>query len=239
MVAKTAIVTGAAGSLGSALSRELVETGWNVVMLDRDRAGLEKAFDAIGEDSHGEAAMYPMDLAGANPELVEALLDTVNTEFGGLNALVHCAVHFGGLTPQEQVQPGEWLTGMQVNLNAPWLLGTMSMPLLRRSGKGKMLFLLDDLDRVRGALWGAYEVAKHALAALVHQLAQETRTDAIDVKGVNPGPMRSPVRTRVYYAENPADMRPPGLAAARIAGYLNGEEEWRESVVDLSEPVTD
>ena len=233
------IVTGAAGGLGSALSRELVEAGWNVVMLDRDRAGLEQAFDMIGEGFSGEAAMYPMDLAGATPELFESLLDAVSTEFGGVDALVHCAVHFSSLTPAEHIQPEEWLTVMQVNLNAPWLLSAMAMPLLRGSGNGKLLFLLEDLGKVKGALWGAYGAAKHALAVLVNQLAEETRSDAIDVKGVNPGPMQSPMRTRIYYSENPADVDPPGPVAARIAGYLNGKEEWRDPLVDLSAPVTD
>ena len=113
------------------------------------------------------------------------------------------------------------------------------MPLLRGSGNGKLLFLLEDLDKVKGALWGTYGVAKHALAALVNQLAEETRSDAIEVRGVNPGPMRSPIRTRVYHSENPADMASPGPVAARIASYLDGEEEWRESLVDLSAPIRD
>ena len=121
----TAIITGAAGSLGSALSRELVCNGWNVVMLDVDRRGLELAFDRIGAECHGEAALYPMDLAGADPDVVAELLETVSREFGGLDALVHCAARFESLTPVEHVQPQEWLMQMQVNLNAAWLLSAV------------------------------------------------------------------------------------------------------------------
>jgi NAD(P)-dependent dehydrogenase (short-subunit alcohol dehydrogenase family) len=230
----TAIITGAAGSLGSALSRELVCNGWNVVMLDVDRRGLESAFDRIGTERAGEAALYPMDLAGADPDLVAELLETVSREFGGLDALVHCAARFESLTPVEHVQPQEWLMQMQVNLNAAWLLSSMALPQLRESAKGKLLFLLEDLSKVERALWGAYGVSKHALRALVLQLEEECRSGSIEVRGVNPGPMRSAIRTRVYHSDNPAEMPSPEPVAKRIASYLGDAEHWPEVLIDLS-----
>lgn len=239
MEAKTALVTGAAGSLGSELSLQLSQAGWNVVLLDSNRQGLEQAYDRISEDGPGAAALYPMDLLGANPELVEELLAKVESEFGGLDAVVHCAAHFQSLTPAEHIQPEEWLVSMQVNLNAPWLLSAMALPLLRRSENGKLVFVLEDLEKVCGAFWGAYGVSKHALHTLVRQLAAECRKSSVDVAGVNPGPMRSSIRTRVYHSENPADMPSPQPVAARLLRYLEGEEKWKTDLVDLQTPVSD
>lgn len=233
MKTKTAIVTGAAGSLGSELSRKAVGAGWNVIMLDSNQPGLEQAYDRIGEGGPGVAALYPMDLAGSSPELFEGLLDTVEQEFSGLDAVVHCAARFESLTPVEHIQPQEWLMQMQVNLNAAWLLSAMAMPLLRVSPAGKLVFLLEDLDKVEGPLWGAYGVSKHALRALVNQLALECESGTVEVKGVNPGPMRSNIRTRVYHSENPAGMPSAEAAAAQIAAYLDGNGAWSEVFVDL------
>lgn len=238
MKTKTVIVTGAAGSLGSELSLMAVNAGWNVVMLDSNKPGLEQAYDRIAEGSPGVAALYPMDLAGSNPGLFEALLDTVESEFAGLDAIVHCAARFEGLAPVEHVPPQEWLMQMQVNLNAAWLLSAMAMPLLRSSPAGKLVFLLEDLDKVEGPLWGAYGVSKHALRALVNQLAEECKPGTVEVKGVNPGPMRSDIRTSVYHSENPAEMPSPELAAARIAAYLDGKEAWGEVFIDLRGALT-
>lgn len=235
MKTKTVIVTGAAGSLGSELSHKAVSAGWNVIMLDKNQPGLEQAYDRIGEDGPGIAALYPMDLAGSSPEMFEGLLETVETEFGGLDAVVHCAVHFESLTPAEHIQPQEWLMQMQVNLNAAWLLSAMAMPKLRVSPAGKLVFLLEDMGKVEGPLWGAYGVSKHALRALVNQLAQECQTGTVEVKGVNPGPMRSTIRARVYHSENPAGMPSPETAAAHIAAFLEGDETWSEVFVDLQE----
>lgn len=234
MIRKTAIVTGAAGSLGSQLSSKLVGAGWSVVMLDKNGAGLEQAYDRIDENTTGEAALFPMDLAGADPEIIENLLTTVNAEFGGLDAVVHCAVAFKSLTPHEHIPPDEWLEILQVNLNAPWLLSTMALPMLRNSPAGKLVFVLEDLEKVGNALWGAYGVSKHALRALLGQLATECGKTKVNVRGVNPGPMFSPVRTSVYHSENPADMPAADLPAGKIADYLSGKVDWDTEFVDLS-----
>ena len=119
MNGKTIIVTGAAGGLGSALSLVCARAGFNTVMLDCDKLGLEAAYDRITDAGLPDPALYPLDLATAGPEDFDQLLETVSTEFGGLDALVHCAARFEGLTPLEQVSPPEWLMNIQVNLNAP------------------------------------------------------------------------------------------------------------------------
>ena len=229
----TAIVTGAAGALGSELSLLLIERGWAVVMLDKDRRGLEQVYDRIGETAAGTGLLHPMDLVGASPDDFAELLQTVEDECGGLDAVVHCATHFESLAPSEHIQPQDWLVSMQVNLNAPWLLSALALPLLRSAESGKLVFLLEDLGKVRGALWGAYGVSKHALATLVNQLDLECRSSGVVVKGVDPGPMRSGVRTRAYHAENPAQMPSPQFPAFRIADFLENKSAWEGLFVDL------
>ena len=230
----TAIVTGAAGALGSELSCRLAELGWNVVLLDKNLRGLEKVYDRIGEEGPGAAILNPLDLAEATPESIEQLLDSVSSELGGVDALVHCAAHFKSLVPVEHIEPQEWLMSLQVNLNAAWLLSSMTLPYLRNSASGRLIYLLEDLEKVEGPLWGAYGVAKHALRALLQQTAAECGSSAVEVRGVNPGPMCSPIRTRVYHAENPADMPSAKPAALRIAAYLDGKEYWEPVLVDFT-----
>lgn len=227
------MVTGAAGALGAAVSALACARGWGVVMIDRDTRGLDRTFDAIDESAPGEPLLHPMDLAGVTPDEVDELLKTVTQAYGGLDAIVHCAAHFQGLCPLEHIDPGEWLMHMQVNVNTPWLLSTRALPMLRESGAGKIVFLLEDLEKVAGALWGAYGVGKHALATLAMQLAAETRSSAVEVRAVNPGPMRSEVRARVYHSENPQQLPDPANAARRIIDFLDGHSEWSDVIVDL------
>lgn len=230
---KTMVVTGAAGALGGAISALACERGWRVVMVDRDTRGLNRVFDAIDESVPGEPLLQPMDLAGVTPDEVDEMLATVKQSCGGLDAVVHCAAHFMGLTPLEQLDPVEWLLHMQVNVNSPWLLSVRALPLLREADAGRIVFLLDDLVKMAGPLWGAYGVGKHALAVLAGQLAAETRASGIEVRAVNPGPMQSALRARVYHSENPQQVAEPVTAAQRILDYLDGHSQWDEVTIDL------
>ena len=233
MTAKTIIITGAAGGLGAALSRECLKAGFNTVMLDKDRRGLEKAWDEMTANEVAEPALYPLDLLGAGPEHFEELLEKVSGEFGGLDALVHCAARFDGLTPLEQFPPPEWLATIQVNLNAAWLLSAQSLPLLRKSAAGSLYFMLEDLPRMGRAFWGAYGVSKHALAALVSQFAAECHSSGVQVLGINPGVMRTAIRARSYHAENPQLQPTPEAAARKILGFLSRDSVPEGILVDL------
>jgi len=231
---KTLLVTGAAGSLGSALSRAAAAHGFSLVLLDKNGKGLERVYDRIVEEGFSEPALQVADLAAVGPDDLQEILTAIRTEFGGLDALVHCAAHFDALTPLEHVSPEEWLVSMQINLNAAWLLSASCLPLLRESGDGRLYFLLEDLDEVGGALWGPYGVSKHALHALVGQLALECQTAGVQILGINPGPMRSPLRSRVYLAEHPAAAPDPSVAAERIVELLCGARMPSGAYVDLA-----
>lgn len=232
MSGKTILVTGAAGSLGSALSHLLVREGFNAVMLDNDQSGLEQAYDHITESGLPEPVLFPLDLVAAGPEQFEAMTDAIEAEFGRLDGLIHCAARFDGLTPLEHISPPDWLAHMQVNLNAAWLLSTHCLPMLRQVDAAHLYFVLEDLPKVRGPFWGPYGVSKHALRALVSQFHAELKSTSVQVLGINPGPMSSPLRSRAYHSESP-DVQPGSQVAAQqimehLQGRLVAETEFTE-----------
>lgn len=234
---KTLLVTGAAGSLGGALSRLSLAEGIDTILLDRDLRGLEAFYDRACEAGLPEPVLHPLDLSTAGTTEFEALTAAIANEFGRLDGVVHCAAHFAGLTPLEHVSPPEWLLHMQVNLNAAWLLSTHCLPLLRESPGGCLVFILEDMELVGGPNWGPYGVSKHALRVMVGQLATECRSSGVRVLGINPGPFRSALRSQAYLAENPASQRPPDEAAGKILELLTGEVKTREVFVDLTPPA--
>ena len=233
MTNKTLLITGAAGSLGSALSWAAAARGMALVLLDQDQKGLEHLYDRITESDFPEPALQVMDLAAVGPDDVQAMLAAVREEFGGLDAVVHCAARFDALSPLEHVPAHEWLLSLQVNLNSAWLISSLSLPMLRESGDGRLYFMLEDLAEVSGPLWGPYGVSKHALHTLVGQFAIECQSANIEVLGINPGPMRSPLRARAYLAEDPSGLRPPEQAAERILELLTGSRVPSGTYVDL------
>lgn len=231
---KTILITGAAGGLGSALALVCANAGDRLILLDKDRRGLGELSDMItgmGRDSPG---LYPLDLAGSGIDEFNDLVAVIGSEYGSLDALVHCAVDFDGLQPLDQVNPQDWLRSMQVNVNAPWLLSCSCLPLLKQSGQGRLVFMLDELGTVTDAYWGAYGAAKSALTGLARQFAAALEGGSVTVLGVVPGPMRTAFRARVFQAEDPLQQPDPAVVAEKLAALLHGEPTATGPIVDLS-----
>jgi NAD(P)-dependent dehydrogenase (short-subunit alcohol dehydrogenase family) len=231
---KTILITGAVGGLGSALALQCAGEGADLVLLDKNRRGLTVLSDRLTEQGLNPPGLYPLDLAGAGVDDFNQLAETIASEFGGLHALIHCALDFEGLQPLDQIEPQSWLQSIQVNVNAPWLLSCTLLPLLKKAEDGRLFFMLDDLEVVTGAYWGAYGTGKAALAGLVKQFHAGLSNTGIKVKGINPGSMRTGFRAMVYHAENPMEQPEPAIVAGKIAGILTGELANQHPMIDFS-----
>ncbi len=213
---KTALVTGAAGGLGQGMALELGRRGYTIVLLDRRVDALERCYDRLVEAGAPEPAIYPLNLEGASPQDYLQLADTLDENFSGLDLLFHAAAATPGLKPVEQIKPDDWMSLMQINLTGPvWL--TQALLALLDERKGSIVFTLEDLPRVQKAYWGAYGVAKHGLAAFQHMLAEELENRQIRVYGLDPGPLRTPIRAEVWIGEPPETLPDPEEVAQQVA----------------------
>lgn len=235
LAGKTILITGAAGGLGQALALRCASDGANLLLLDKNRRGLGELSDRIVAQGDASPGLYPMNLAGAGVEDFHDLVNIIQTEYENLHALVHCALDFDGLQLLEQVEPQRWLESLQVNVNAPWMLSCACLPLLKESESSRLFFLLDDLERVTDAYWGAYGVSKAALTGLVKQFAEALSNTPIQTRGINPGPMRTGFRAKAYHAENPLEQPEPGFVAEKIADMLSGNLTGIDLIVNLEE----
>ena len=211
------LVTGAHGGLGAEAAKACAKAGATVVLLGRKVPKLGRVYDAI-KAIGPEPALYPMDLAGADPADFEALADTLGRELGRLDGLLHCAADFAGLTPLENTPPEQFARQVQVNLNARWFLTQACLPLMRRSDDASVVFVLDDPARVLRPYWGAYGLTQLAGEGLVRMLHAETDTTVVRVSGLRPGPMKTPLRSRAFVDE--AMLRVPGPEAYAAACVL-------------------
>lgn len=217
---RVAIVTGAAGTLGKELVLAAAQRGWEIVLIDKDKKALEKLYDQVIEAGGVEPAIQVLDLAFVTPDHCEAIVAALENGPGRLDALIHCAASFDGLQPSEQIAPHDWLRHIQVNLNAPWLLSTSCLRLLRQSPQASLYFLAEDLKKVGGAYWGPYGTGKHGIDALASQLSAELSNTNIQVLSINPGPFRSPLRARAYHLENPGQCFNAAIPAAKVLRLL-------------------
>lgn len=231
---RVVLVTGAAGGFGAAVALAAGRAGATVVLLGRRVKALEKIYDALRGAGAPEPALYPLDLEGASADDYARLAEAIERECGRLDAIVHAAARFDGLTAFEHTEPLDWLRGLHVNLAAPALLTRACLPLLKRAAASCVLFVLEDPGHNRLANWGAYGVAKSALTGLVAQLAAELEHSSVRVLAMRPGPMRTALRAKAYFAENPATVPTPEAAANACVELIAAPVQVRTgSTIDL------
>lgn len=217
----TALVTGAAGALGGALVAQLMRAGWDCIALDRNRRGLEQLHDRLAAE--GDAPLVvPLDLAGAGPQHYDELAESLQRQFGRLDALVHAAAEFKALTPLEHHPADDWMKTLQAGLTGPFLLTQALLPLMRATEGSRMVWIADDPEGRSKAYWGAYGVAQSGRAALARILAAECRRDGPEIVEIDPGPFYSPLRSKAWPAENPDDLPTADQAAEKVMTALGG-----------------
>jgi len=227
MQGRVVLVVGACGGLGQAAALALARAGASLILLGRKVPKLGRIYDAVTA-AGGQALLYPLDLEGAGPEDFAELAARIESEYGRLDGLLHCAAHFVGLTPLELTDPGELARAVHVNLTARCWLTQACLPLLRKAEEATVVFALD-MKASAAAYWGGYGLAQAALAALVPMLQAELGDSGICVSGLMPGPLRTPLRARAF-AED-AHARDPAHAAEVCLTLLSpAGRTWRGRV---------
>lgn len=204
------LITGASGGLGRALALDCAAAGATVILSGRNKTKLERVYDEIESMKAPRPAIALLELATATAVDYDGLAQTIATEFGKLDGLVHAAGLLGDRTPLEQYDVPTWCKVLHVNLTAPFILTQVLLPELRKSADASVIFVGSGVVRNPRPFWGAYAVAKTALESVRSMLSQELELDPhIRVNTVNPGRMRTAMRAAAYPAEDPNTVPTP------------------------------
>jgi NADP-dependent 3-hydroxy acid dehydrogenase YdfG len=189
-----ALVTGAGGGIGRAITRALVDAGATTWLVGRTAERLEKTARACGGK---HVRVRPADLT--KDAETEALSRELEREHGRLDVLVHCA---GALVHGTIEETGADSLGLQfeVNVRSFYVLVQKLLPLLR-AGPGQIVVVNSSIVSAARAGTGQYAATKHALLALTDTLRHEVNADGIRVLSVFPGRTATPLQERVFAQE--------------------------------------
>lgn len=200
---QTILITGAGGGLGSTAALALAKQGAHIILLDKVIKKLEKVYDEIVASHAPEPIMYPFDLAGATENDYQELANRIQEKYGMLHGVLHSAVEFSSFTPMALHNTKDWGHTLNVNLNAPFLLTRVLLPVLQNAPHASIVFTSDSSARSATAYSGAYGVSKIALEGFARILAEELEAAGkIRVNTLVPSPVDSPLRRRAYPAED-------------------------------------
>ncbi len=206
LTGRIALVTGASRGIGRAVGVGLAKAGAHVILLARTVGGLEEADDEI-RGFGGTASLVTLDLKKSDK--VDALGPTILERWGRLDILVANAGLLGPLSPLGHITAEAWREVIDVNLTANWHLIRTADPLIRRSDAGRAIFVSSGAASGTNAYWGPYAVSKAGLESLARTWANELDQTPARVNIVNPGPMRTGMRSKAFPGEDPMSLKPP------------------------------
>jgi len=198
------LITGAGGAIGGAAAISYAKHGATVILLGRSEKTLNDTYDAIVNAGYSKPMLCPLDLENATPGNYQALVESIEKEFGRLDGILHAAAMLGSLTPLEHYDLSLWSRIMQINLNAPFLLTRACLPLLKAANNASVIFSAAEVGLKGEAYWGAYGVAHAAVENLAEIFADELEVNtSIRVNSLDPGLVRSRLRALAYPGEDP------------------------------------
>lgn len=218
---KTAIVTGAAGGIGCACARALLESGAAVALVDiaPDKAAAELS-------GLGAAKGYALDLSDV--DAIGPTVERIRGELGEVDVLIQCAGLMGG-KPGLEVTQSDWDRAQNVNARG---LFFMMQQVVGQSMKdrGGSIVNFASMAGIRGMhppmCSAFYSASKGAVVAATMQAAVEWAGLGVRVNCVAPGGVATPAMQEMGF--------PPEAVEPIPMKRLNRPEDVANCVVFLA-----
>jgi gluconate 5-dehydrogenase len=177
-----AIVTGAAGGLGSAIARGLAEAGAAVVVADFNEAGAKAAAEKLVAAGH-RALAVGVDVADSGS--VERMVEQAETRLGPVDVLVNSAgiTHRGAAAEFPEAQ---WRRILDVNLTGVFLPSQILGRRMIERRRGRIVNLASIAGEIGLQGTVAYCAAKGGVVMLTRALAVEWAPHGVRVNAIAP-----------------------------------------------------
>ncbi len=193
---QVAVVTGAGGGIGRAVSLGLAAEGVTVWLVGRDAERLA-AVAQSAPGGHGRCVSCPADITEALA--IEALRDRVERDCGAVDILVHSAAVIA-LGRHGELSVAEMDRQYRVNVRAPYALTSALLPMLR-ARRGQVIFVNSSAGLAARAGVGQYAATKHALKAIADGLREEVNPYGVRVLSLFLGRTATPMQAEIHQAE--------------------------------------
>lgn len=222
---RRALVTGASGTIGASISRELSRRGFFVIVHGHRHPDSAERLAQELRDAGGKAQAIAFDVtdATASAKSLDALLEAGPVQVLVNNAGMHADAPLAGMNLER------WRSVIDVSLHGFYhVTQPLLMPMIRTRW-GRIVNITSLAGQIGNRGQANYAAAKGALHAATRTLALEVASRGITVNAVAPGIIASPMSDEAFPPETIADLVPMKRAGrpeevASLVGFLVSDE---------------
>lgn len=176
---KVIAITGASGSLGSAVTNAFLEAGARVIGISRS-----------SKDADFPHARFSAIAAGlANAQDAKNIVDGVIALAGRIDGLLHLIGGFAGGSTVAETDDATLERMIEVNFRSAFLMTRAVLPHMQTQKSGRILAIGSKSAAEPSPKTAAYAASKAALVSLIRSLARESRGQGITANIVLPATM--------------------------------------------------
>ncbi|MCP3412844.1 SDR family oxidoreductase [Bradyrhizobium brasilense] len=232
---RVAVVTGAAGVIGTASLQLLAERGARIVAVDRKGADLKAAIKDL--PASAEALAIEADVTDENE--VKDYVRAAVARFGTIDTFYNNAGVEGDIRPIPEYSLESFRRVLDVNVVGVFLGMKHVLPVMLKQNKGSIINTASIAGLVGSPMIAVYSASKHAVIGLTKSAAWECTGTGVRVNCVCPGMIESRMLSTILQGRSGGNAPPPiekivdriparrlGLASevASIVAFLASDE---------------
>lgn len=186
---RTALITGATGSMGSEFSRTLAAAGADVILASRTVETLEKLAAEINGETGGRASILPCDLSDAAQAagLAERALALAD-----IDVVLHNGITAHDSASLLDTPDHQWSAAFDLIVWGCLALCKGLVPSMMERGRGSIITVVSSTGINPTPGYAAYGMAKGSLLLLTKYMAKEWGPSGIRANCLNPGGIARP-----------------------------------------------
>jgi NAD(P)-dependent dehydrogenase (short-subunit alcohol dehydrogenase family) len=191
---RVAVVTGAAGVIGSATIRLLAERGARIVAVDRSEGDLEAAIKDLPPSAQAIAISADVTEEDGVKDYVRAAVD----KFGTIDVFYNNAGVEGEVKPIQDYSLEAFRKVLDVNVVGVFLGMKHVLPVMLKQNKGSIINTASIAGLVGSPHIAVYSASKHAVIGLTKSVAWECTGTGVRINCVCPGLIESRMLSAIF-----------------------------------------
>jgi len=183
---KNALITGASGSIGSAIAKKLSSLGYTTILTGTNNEKIKKLSKSLGKNSFGIIA----DLSKESS--IKSLFDQILKKFKKIDILINNA----GINKDSlaiRMNDDQWNEVIQINLTSAFKISQMAVKTMIKQRWGRIIGISSIIGIGGNIGQSNYAASKAGMIGMHKSLALEVASRGITVNCIAPGFINSPM----------------------------------------------